>query len=120
MSAEDEPEEDTAGDVGVSTLVGASKARPAPAATSSAVVLDDEEEAPVLLNPELPNLEAVIEKADVVIQLLDARDPLAFRSSHIEDLVTAKSEKKLLLVLNKIGMLSLSSSMRSWSLITLR
>lgn len=102
-SAEDEPEEDAAGDIGVSTLVGTSKVKLVPVATSKATSVEDEDEAPALLNPDLPNLEAVVEKADVVIQLLDARDPLAYRSSHLEELVKAKSEKKLLFVLNKIG-----------------
>ena len=102
-SAEDEAEEDAAGDIGVSTLVGTSKVKLVPVATSKATSVEDEDEAPALLNPDLPNLEAVVEKADVVIQLLDARDPLAYRSSHLEELVKAKSEKKLLFVLNKIG-----------------
>ena len=102
-SAEDEAEEDAAGDIGVSTLVGTSRVKLVPVATSKATSVEDEDEAPALLNPDLPNLEAVVEKADVVIQLLDARDPLAYRSSHLEELVKAKSEKKLLFVLNKIG-----------------
>jgi nuclear GTP-binding protein len=72
---------------------------------SKAAVLDEEDEAPVLMNPDLPTLEAVIEKSDVVIEILDARDPLAYRSSHLEELVKSKTEKKLLLVLNKIGTL---------------
>lgn len=63
---------------------------------------EEEEDAPVLLNPELPNLLSVLGKADVILQVLDARDPLAFRSRHVED-IAAKEGKKILFVLNKIG-----------------
>ena len=59
--------------------------------------------APPLLNPDLPHLAAVLDKADVVIEVLDARDPLAHRSSALEARVKSKEGQKLLLVLNKIG-----------------
>lgn len=59
-----------------------------------------EEDIPVLLNRDLPNLKAVLDLADVVIQVLDARDPLRCRSAHIEE---ASKEKKILLVLNRTG-----------------
>ena len=61
---------------------------------------------PPLLNPDLPHLAAVLDKADVVIEVLDARDPLAYRSSALEARVASKGgqqQQKLLLVLNKIG-----------------
>lgn len=61
-----------------------------------------EEDTPVLVNHELPNLVSVLETADVVLQVLDARDPLSFRSKHVEDFAKEKN-KKLLFVLNKIG-----------------
>ena len=61
---------------------------------------DDEDEAPLLVNHGLPNLRAVLDEADVVIEVLDARDPLAFRSSHLEELAAGK---RVLLILNKIG-----------------
>lgn len=63
----------------------------------------DEDEAPTLLNPDYPNLQAILAKADVVIHVIDARDPLAFRSSHLEELVKAQPGQKIMLVLNKIG-----------------
>ena len=65
-----------------------------------------EEEAtgvPPLMNLELPHLGAVLNKADVVIELLDARDPLAHRSKALEKQVSLKEGQRLLLVLNKIG-----------------
>ncbi|CAK5276095.1 unnamed protein product [Mycena citricolor] len=64
---------------------------------------EEEEETPVLMNPELPNLKSVLDAADVVLQVLDARDPLPFRSSHLEELAAAKSGCKVAFVLNKIG-----------------
>lgn len=65
----------------------------------------DENEVPVLINRGLPNLHTVLDEADVVIEVLDARDPLPCRSSHLEEIVTAKADQRLLLVLNKIGLL---------------
>jgi nuclear GTP-binding protein len=58
---------------------------------------------PPLLTPDLPHLAAVLDKADVVIEVLDARDPLAYRSQSLETRVASKDGQKLLIVLNKIG-----------------
>eukprot|EP00043_Microstomoeca_roanoka_P010079 m.96064 g.96064 ORF g.96064 m.96064 type:complete len:522 (+) comp14780_c1_seq1:106-1671(+) len=47
----------------------------------------------------------VVEEADVILQVLDARDPLASRSDLVEQTVAqAKSRKRLVLVLNKIDL----------------
>ncbi|KAK7061366.1 guanine nucleotide-binding protein-like 3 [Favolaschia claudopus] len=62
---------------------------------------EDEEEVPVLINRDLPNLQTVLNEADVIIEVLDARDPLPFRSMHLEELAST-SDKRVLLVLNKI------------------
>ncbi len=65
---------------------------------------------PPLLNPDLPHLAAVLDKADVVIEVLDARDPLAHRSSALEARVASKGgQQKLLLVLNQIGTCALTA-----------
>jgi nuclear GTP-binding protein len=61
-----------------------------------------EEEVPILINRDLPTLQSVLEKADVILEVLDARDPMVFRSEHVEQLVK-DAGKKMLLVLNKIG-----------------
>ena len=46
----------------------------------------------------------VLEMADVVLEVLDARDPLGTRCLEVEQSVMAAgSDKKLILVLNKIG-----------------
>ena len=63
---------------------------------------EEEEEVPVLINPDLPTLQSVLERADVVLEVVDAKDPMVFRSEHIEQLAK-DAEKKVLLVLNKIG-----------------
>jgi ribosome biogenesis GTPase A len=48
----------------------------------------------------------VIELADVVIEVLDARDPLGSRCPQVEEAVISHGpNKKLILLLNKIGML---------------
>lgn len=60
---------------------------------------DEEEEEPALFNRDLPDLQSVLDHADVVLQVLDCRDPLAFRSSKIEDIAS----KRIIFVLNKIG-----------------
>lgn len=66
--------------------------------------VSDDEDAPILLNPEYPHFQAIFEKSDVILHVLDARDPLPFRSSQIESLVDNKPEQRLVFVLNKAGM----------------
>ena len=47
----------------------------------------------------------VMEAADVVLEVLDARDPLGCRCKQIEEMIQAKwPTKKIVFVLNKIGM----------------
>ena len=73
------------------------------AEASSLVPAVDEDEVPVLINRELACLKDVLDAADVVVEVLDARDPMVCHSSHLVDLVKAKEGQKILLVLNKIG-----------------
>ncbi|KAK1222106.1 hypothetical protein PQX77_015030 [Marasmius sp. AFHP31] len=74
---------------------------------------EDEEDTPLLINRDLPNLKAVLEKADVVIQVLDARDPLSFRSAQLEELL-ASTPKRILFVLTKIDNAP-REAVKSWS-----
>uniref|UniRef100_A0A8H7Y2E5 CP-type G domain-containing protein n=1 Tax=Psilocybe cubensis TaxID=181762 RepID=A0A8H7Y2E5_PSICU len=74
---------------------------------------EEEEEVPVLINRDLPNLRTVLEKADVVLEVVDGRDPLAFRSKHVEQLIL-EMDKKVLLVLNKIDTCP-REAIASWS-----
>ncbi|KAH9894117.1 hypothetical protein C8Q73DRAFT_826613 [Cubamyces lactineus] len=81
-------------------------ARPGPVEESEDEAMDEaeeevEEDAPMLVNPDLPNLKAVLDAADVVVEVLDARDPLAARSTHIEE-IAREGGKRVLLVLNKV------------------
>ncbi|EIN10256.1 hypothetical protein PUNSTDRAFT_99645 [Punctularia strigosozonata HHB-11173 SS5] len=62
---------------------------------------DDDDEVPTLVDPTLPTLRAVLDKSNALVYVLDARDPAAFRSAHIEELAK-EGGKKLLFVLNKI------------------
>lgn len=46
----------------------------------------------------------VVESADVILQILDVRDPLGCRSTQIEEMILqAAGNKRIILVLNKIG-----------------
>ncbi|KAJ7122840.1 hypothetical protein C8R44DRAFT_784667 [Mycena epipterygia] len=76
--------------------------------------VEEEEEVPVLLNPDLPNFKAVLDDADVILEVLDARDPLPFRSAHLEELASAKPDQRVLLVLNKIDTCP-RESVASWA-----
>lgn len=49
----------------------------------------------------LKELRKVVDSADVILHVLDARDPVGTRSSTIEDMVLSASNKRLVLVLNK-------------------
>lgn len=45
----------------------------------------------------------MIEASDIVLEVLDARDPLGCRCPQIEEAVIQSGSKKLILVLNKSG-----------------
>eukprot|EP00117_Sycon_ciliatum_P048531 scpid66020/ scgid34544/ Guanine nucleotide-binding protein-like 3-like protein len=47
----------------------------------------------------------VVDAADVVLQVLDARDPLSCRCVQVEESVLASPNKRLILVLNKIDLI---------------
>jgi nuclear GTP-binding protein len=75
------------------------KARPEP---ESDVEESDEEDVPALVNRDLPTLQSVLDASDVVLQVIDGRDPLEYRSQHLESVAKEKG-LKFALVLNKIG-----------------
>ncbi|KAI9512703.1 P-loop containing nucleoside triphosphate hydrolase protein [Russula earlei] len=91
---------------GVVTLGDPSKSPSKSTKGTSAAVnpasIADTHGAPPVLTSDLSHMSAVLDKADVVIEVLDARDPLACRSSALESRVASKEGQKLLLVLNKI------------------
>lgn len=47
----------------------------------------------------------VVEQADVILEILDARDPVGCRAREIEEVVRSMPNKRLILILNKIGIL---------------
>ena len=57
-------------------------------------------------------LNSVIETADVVLEILDARDPLNCRSIDIENLIVKTKCKKLILILNKIDLIPLDNAIQ--------
>ena len=74
-----------------------------------------EEKNGLLLTPYERNLEIwrqlwrVVERSDLVVQIVDARNPLVFRSEDLERYVKENGEeKKNLLLINKADMLTVN------------
>ena len=56
-------------------------------------------------------LDQVIENSDVILEVLDARDPLTCRNTELENKIkSGKSSKKIILVLNKIDLIPLQNA----------
>ena len=55
----------------------------------------------------------VISASDVILYVLDARDPLSTRSSTVEQAITASPNKRLILILNKIDLVP-APILKSW------
>ena len=58
------------------------------------------------------NLKELIEKSDVILEILDARDPAGSRQTQIEEGILEK-EKKLIFVLNKVD-LAPAAAVKEW------
>ena len=52
----------------------------------------------------MKELRKVVENADVILEVLDARDPMGCRCADIEDAIAANPSKKLVLIINKIDL----------------
>ncbi|GMI06204.1 hypothetical protein TrRE_jg7161, partial [Triparma retinervis] len=61
----------------------------------------------------LKDLKAVIKQSDVILEVVDARDPNGFRSTTLEDQVLANSGKRLVVVLNKSDLVP-PTVLKSW------
>ncbi|KAG8738582.1 hypothetical protein FRC12_016704 [Ceratobasidium sp. 428] len=68
--------------------------------TPSTATIDDLDAPPILIDSSLPTLGAVIESADTVLYVIDARDPQTFRSKRLEEIL-AQKDKSLVLALTK-------------------
>lgn len=99
----DEPEEDTPGiaSLASSSVLTASASIGADGADEDELDVD-EADIPELVDTALATLQDVIDKADVVVQVLDARDIQGGRSEFVEKMVT-DAGGRFALVVNKIG-----------------
>ena len=62
----------------------------------------------------MKDLKKVIESSDVILEVLDARDPMSYRSRELESqILSHKDEKKLILVINKIDLVT-SENAQGW------
>lgn len=100
-----EPEEDTPGIQSILSATVHGRTKASSAATASGV--DDEEEdedvdVPELIDTSLSTLQEALDKADVVIEVVDARDIAGGRSKFVEELVKEAGGRVIILV-NKIG-----------------
>lgn len=51
-------------------------------------------------------LNEIINKSDFIVEVIDARDPLAYRSKGLENNVLKNKEKRLILLLNRADLVS--------------
>lgn len=63
---------------------------------------EDDSDIPALLDSDLPTLQAALDAADVLLEVVDARDISGTRCKAVEDLVT-EAEGQVFIVVNKIG-----------------
>ncbi|CAE6473458.1 unnamed protein product [Rhizoctonia solani] len=76
---------------------------PVPVVESASVftaITTDDDAPPILIDSSLPTLGSVLDSADVVLYVLDARDPQTFRNTQLEKAVSEKG-KPLAIVLTK-------------------
>ncbi|ORY32291.1 hypothetical protein BCR39DRAFT_523779 [Naematelia encephala] len=110
----EDKEEDTPG---VSSLSSTVLARPtAPLSGTAALptppASTDASDVPELVDTHLATLQDVLDRADVIVQVVDARDVLGGRSGAIEKLVQ-EAEGKVVLLVNKIDLVP-REALQSW------
>lgn len=62
----------------------------------------DDSDIPALLDSDLPTLQAALDAADVLLEVVDARDISGTRCKAVEDLVI-ETDGKVFMIVNKIG-----------------
>ncbi|OXG86630.1 nuclear GTP-binding protein [Cryptococcus neoformans var. grubii Br795] len=105
--------EDEADTPGVSSLGRTVLDRVPLTATSSIVVTPSEDfDIPELIDTALPTLQEALDRADVICEVVDARDVLGGRSGYIEKLVK-ETEGRIILIINKIDLVP-REVLQSW------
>nr|ODN87193.1 nuclear GTP-binding protein [Cryptococcus depauperatus CBS 7841] len=105
QSAKTPKSEDNEDDApGVSSLGRTVLSRAPLSVTSSFPVAEnDDSEVPQLIDTALPTLQEALDRADVVCEVVDARDILGGRSHYIEGLVK-EADGKIVLIVNKVDL----------------
>jgi len=101
VASEAGDEEATAQETGVVTIGGSKAIRAGKGVgkrDAEAMDEDEDAESPAVIDPTLVDLATVIDRADVLLCVMDARDPLAYRNTAIEE-----AGKPVVLVVTKTG-----------------
>ena len=107
------------GDVDISGLIGISSigmppsgaAVPSKKGKEKSMEVDEDEDAPILINSEYKDMRSVLDKVDVILHVLDAREPLASCSEHLQEYASEKGEGRVVFILNKIGVFACSGNL---------
>ncbi|WVF70605.1 hypothetical protein IAT40_005397 [Kwoniella sp. CBS 6097] len=109
------PQEEAEGDTpGIISLAGTSILSRKPL-TGIAEPLESEsavDDVPDLIDTAIPTLQDALDRADVVVEVVDARDIMGGRSGHVEGLIK-EAEGKIVLLINKIDLVP-REALQSW------
>ena len=98
-------EPSVSGLIGISSIgtSASSAAVPSKKGKDKSMEVDEDEDVPILINSEYKDMHSVLDKAEVILHVLDAREPLASCSKHLQEYASEKGEGRVAFVLNKIG-----------------
>ncbi|WVQ97322.1 hypothetical protein IAU59_004433 [Kwoniella sp. CBS 9459] len=108
---EEEPEGDTPG---IISLAGTSilSRKPLTGFAEPLELAAAVEDVPDLIDTAIPTLQDALDRADVVVEVVDARDIMGGRSGHVEGLVR-EAEGKIVLLINKIDLVP-REALQAW------